>query len=956
VLRRHPLLSALVICIALSLSLIVLLSQRSLPVEEDERKIRRKFAQGEHGDVVNTARNLAARNQLSDIVTLLAGESATKLRNLDEAATFYARVQKRSDRYSVAQLALAEVLQEKGELSKAEISFRNVLEQDSNNQAALSRLASLMMTTGRVSDATPYLRTLLQLRTITWMELGWLAAPDRGINAMEFLQKCQRNAPDDPASSIGIARNLFNRGLFKEAIACTQKLTFYGQFSEQRDLLTLQCQLHSGEPPGDVKDVDRQFQHFRSTAQRDGLFVLGSILEANGLQHDAIQCFAECLRISDHLSASQHLLSLLVRTEPRINLEPLRNRIQLQSRLDTIVRALQAETQNPQAAKEISEIMSQLGRDDEAFAWRAAAERGGLTIVQSPPLNTDIRHILDSCVKSRESLASETKEQTHHRTPVQPGAELSRAENPIMDEAASAGINFSYYESPDDSTIGRRMFEWTGGGTGVLDLDHDTWPDLYFTQGTEWPVDINSSKWLDVVYRNRRGQTFVDVTSVAAIREPGYSQGVSCGDLNNDGFSDLVVCNIGKNSYWANQGDGTFIEFNPLLTHDNSSEAWTTSCAIADLDADGLPDIFEVRYLAGEQISTLICPTTAGPRACSPLAFKPTVDRLLLNNGDGTFQDISAEAGIDFPGNGLGLVITNLDEDPLLEIFIANDAMPNALWDNQSSDGSPPLFEDVASLRGVALNSEGLAQACMGIAADDFNSDGSTDLFVTNFYNEPNAFYVFNSTGFATDEALLSGIRRSSIPMLGFGAQSIDSNCDSMPDIFLANGDIDDFSHEGRPFQMVPQLLVNDGQGRFHEEIAGHTSDIRNALMRGRGVARLDWNNDHQWDLAISCLDSPACLATLRSNSISRFTQVTFIGTNSSRDAIGVQAKDQSGRLQSLHAGDGYMASNQRAMIWPISSKIKLRLGTSPETEITLQETPQQAVVEGRNRTFPLPE
>lgn len=136
-----------------------------------------------------------------------------------------------------------------------------------------------------------------------------------------------------------------------------------------------------------------------------------------------------------------------------------------------------------------------------------------------------------------------------------------------------------------------------------------------------------------------------------------------------------------------------------------------------------------------------------------------------------------------------------------------------------------------------ALNSEGLAQACMGIAADDFNSDGSTDLFVTNFYNEPNAFYVFNSTGFATDEALLSGIRRSSIPMLGFGAQSIDSNCDSMPDIFLANGDIDDFSHEGRPFQMVPQLLVNDGQGRFHEEIAGHTSDIRNALMRGRGVA-----------------------------------------------------------------------------------------------------------------------
>lgn len=142
-----------------------------------------------------------------------------------------------------------------------------------------------------------------------------------------------------------------------------------------------------------------------------------------------------------------------------------------------------------------------------------------------------------------------------------------------MDEAASVWQSTSRTTRALDYFLmigAKSTFEWTGGGTGVLDLDHDTWPDLYFTQGTEWPVDINSSKWLDVVYRNRRGQTFVDATSVAAIREPGYSQGVSCGDLNNDGFSDLVVCNIGKNSYWANQGDGTFIEFNPLLTHDNS--------------------------------------------------------------------------------------------------------------------------------------------------------------------------------------------------------------------------------------------------------------------------------------------------------------------------------------------------------------------------------------------------
>jgi tetratricopeptide (TPR) repeat protein len=956
VLRRHPLLCALAVGITLSAVWVSLFLKPSLSVEEELRTIHRRFAQGEHNDVVNAARSLAAKNQLNDDVALLAGESATKLGHLDQAETFYGHVQKSSESYAVAQLALAEVQQERGQLSKAEISFRNVLEQESGNQSALSRLASMMMTTGRTSEATPFLKKLLQLRTITWMELGWLAVPDRGVNAMEFLQKCQQKAPDDPAPIIGIARNLFNRGLLEQAIAVTQKVALSSQFSDQKDILTLQGQLLSGEPPEDLAKANTQFQHFRRTAQRDGLFLLGSILELNGSNQDATLCFAECLRISDHLPASQHLLSLLSRTQPQINIEPLRNRIQLLSRLDTIVRALQPETQNPQAAKEISEIMSQLGRTDEALAWRAAAERGGLSIEQDLSLDTDISKILEFCLSSSESLSSVQGEQKHRPTAVESTEELSGVDNPMIDEAASAGINFSYYESPDDSTTGRRMFEWTGGGAGVLDLDHDLWPDLYFTQGTEWPVDHKSSKWQDVVYRNLRGRSFIDVTSLTGIREPGYSQGVSCGDLNNDGFTDLVVCNIGKNSYWVNQGDGTFIEFNPILAQDDHHETWNTSCAIADLNFDGLPDIFEVRYLEGEQIFTLICQTAAGPRACSPLAFKPALDRLLMNNGDGTFNDISAEAGINFPGNGLGLVITNLDDDPLPEIFVANDAMPNTLWDNQSSAGSRPRFEDVASLRGVALSSEGLAQACMGVAADDFNGDGSTDLFVTNFFNEPNAFYVFNASGFATDEASVSGIRRCSMPMLGFGAQSIDSTFDSRPDIFLANGDIDDFSHEGRQFQMVPQLMINEGQGRFHDEMARHPSDIRNSRFRGRGVARLDWNKDHQWDLAISCLDSPARLATLSSTNNRRLTTTTFIGISSNRDATGIQVKDHSGRLQSLHAGDGYMASNEHALIWPISSEIKVRFGANQETAIILQPAPQQAIVEGRDRSFPLPE
>lgn len=926
----------------------------TISVDEQLRALRRHFLRGEHAEVVAVGEQLLAMKSLTDAGAVMSGESATRCERWEDATRFYEAVDVNSKDYLTAQFALGEVLRELGSISKAEHSYNIVLAQNPDDHIALSRTALLKMVTGRTSDAVVDLRKLLALQRISWTELCWLAAPNLGVDAAEYLNRCARTHPSDPAPVFGLVDISIRRGDFAQAAQWLEKIPANSGTNNRKRILQLEIELQTTLSPVLPEMTPELFELCLSNGKYNELFVLGAAFEANGQFRNAILCYAHCLQQTDHLAAMQHFLSVLAVERPDLDLSPIQRRTSILSRLDILAKSLQSPQLNVATAREVAVIMAKLGRQQESIAWATVTQQAGVPPVANGEASADISEIIRQCLEHDPTLNSTSVRNNKKHTSAPPSEEHSLPTDIILtDEAVTLGLDFTYFESSDETTEGRRMIEFTGGGVGILDLDNDTWPDVHFPQGANCPVDQRQRKWLDVIYRNERSERFVDITHLCGLIEDGFSQGVACGDFNNDGFTDAVVGNIGPNSYWINQGDGTFLE---LIDEVHAGSEWTTSCAIADINMDGLPDIFEVNYVTGKGFDSLICETSAGPRVCAPHVFSPSIDRLLLNNGDGSFTDATQLAGINFPGNGLGLVVTNLDDDPMLELFVANDGTPNALWDNIASAGEMPLFQETAVIRGVAVGSEGQAQACMGVAADDFNDDGTTDLFVTNYFNEPNALYLFNEQGIAVDAAQRTGIRKSSMQWLGFGAQSLDANADGWPDIFLVNGDLDDFAHEGRAFRMPPQLMINQQGENFIEQRQLAKDDVRSRPFRGRGVARCDWNHDQDWDLVISRLDDPAMLVT-NSTAKNGFMMLTFVGTKSSRDAIGTKVSLAGNHNFRLDAGNGYMASNEKALRLPFNRElVVLWPGSENGNRIVMTTHSNNAVVEGRLMPYFLPE
>ena len=491
----------------------------------------------------------------------------------------------------------------------------------------------------------------------------------------------------------------------------------------------------------------------------------------------------------------------------------------------------------------------------------------------------------------------------------------------IRFEVADAGITFHYFNSADPATPGARMFEFTGGGVGVLDYDADGRPDLYFPQGRKWTADAAQREHLDRLYRHV-GTRYADVTENANLVEPNFSQGVACGDYDNDGFTDIYVANIGANRLFRNNGDGTFSPVEDLPKSNSDRPAWTVSVAMADLNGDGLPELFDVNYVEGENTFEWICEHDDVKRVCSPTAFIGQPDRLLLNHGDRTFQDITRLAGIHGPdGTGLGIVVADFDRSGGLSLFVANDEQGNHFYKNVTeSSGIVPRFAEQALVNGTAFDHAGHAQACMGVAAGDADGDGLLDLFVTNYVDESNTLYRQAVAGLFVDASRMAGLTKPSFDRLGFGTQFLDADLDGWEDLIVVNGHVDDFTHKGYDYQMPAQFFRNVG-GRF-EELSAETAGPFFAEPRlGRGLARLDWNGDGRDEFAASYLDAPATLLTNATESPNQSLRLRFAGTSSARDAIGttVVVECEAGTfMRQLTAGDGYEASNQRKLLFGV--------------------------------------
>jgi hypothetical protein len=415
---------------------------------------------------------------------------------------------------------------------------------------------------------------------------------------------------------------------------------------------------------------------------------------------------------------------------------------------------------------------------------------------------------------------------------------------------------------------------------------------------------------------------------------------------------------------FQNNGDGTFTE--STFAALSVEPAWTTSCLIADLNGDQIADLYDVNYVEGPLVTSQICNTAAGPRVCTPQAFDAAQDCLLLGTGDGNFVRVGHSAGLnDIRGKGLGIVAANFDDDPQLELFIANDSVRNNLLDLDSSTSGGLRYSDVALSAGLAFSADGNSQACMGVAVADLTGNGKPDLFVTNFYNESNALYQ-NRGELSFDDAVAeSGIQSPSIRMLGFGTQAFDADLDGDMDIVVTNGDIDDFEAIGRPFKMRPQLFVNDGVGRFEETTSRNNKDyFSSASARcSRSLAKLDWNRDGKIDFVVSNLGEAAALVTNRSTAAGNWFTIRLVATSSHRDAIGtaVVLKHSIGSTSHhLSAGDGYQAANQRILVLATmadeqDAKLVVSWPDGSESEVTIPETGKHYVLVQGQEPVPIP-
>jgi hypothetical protein len=463
------------------------------------------------------------------------------------------------------------------------------------------------------------------------------------------------------------------------------------------------------------------------------------------------------------------------------------------------------------------------------------------------------------------------------------------------DVAAPAGINFLHDNA---ATPEKYLIETMGAGCAWIDYDQDGLLDLYLVNSAATPIYTPKRPLRNALYRNRGDGTFADVTASAGVAAEGlFGMGVAVGDYDNDGFPDLMVLGYDRSILYRNNGDGTFADVTAKAGVGNRGR-WASSGAWFDYDKDGHLDLVIANYVDWTPKNNFYCGDhSAGMRSyCHPDVYRGQPATLYHNNGDGTFTDVSPSSGLQSkPANGLGVVTFDYNDDGWQDIFIANDGMPNHLFRNQG-DGT---FREVAYIAGVAVSSDGLAEAGMGADAADASGNGRLDIYVTHLDLQLDRFYQNLGDELFDDATVRSKIGYATYQLSGFGVRFLDYDNDGARDIFVANGHVLDNIeryHAGTRYAEPKLMFRNVGRATF-ENVSNQLGSAMQVPRVSRGVAAGDFDNDGDLDLLVSNNGQAPQLLRNDGGNAGNWLQILLIGQKSNRDGVGARVKVTAGDL-----------------------------------------------------------
>ncbi len=483
-------------------------------------------------------------------------------------------------------------------------------------------------------------------------------------------------------------------------------------------------------------------------------------------------------------------------------------------------------------------------------------------------------------------------------------------------------------------------------GCAFLDFDNDGWMDIFLVNSG--PCDFFQPKkpLRNALYRNNRDGTFTDVSEKAGVAiTKGFNMGVAVGDYNGDGLPDIFVTAYGRPTLYRNNGDGTFSDVTEAAGL--ATPGWTTSACWVDYDNDGKLDLFLCSFVSYRPEERFACGDNKLGRKyyCIPRVFKPTASVLYHNNGDGTFRLVSKGTDMEKAlGKALGVVATDINNDGLMDLFVANDTVQNFLFVNRGGG----KWEEMALAAEVGFSQNGQARSGMGVDAADINGDGWQDLFVANVDQEMFSLYENNKSEAFVDAAHKHSVAQSTRLLSGWGLKFFDYDNDGLTDLILANGHPDDMieQYSQQVKYKEPLVLFHNDQGKLRN-VSAEAGPVFAKPFPARGLAVGDFNNDGRLDVLVAnCGEAPVLLKN-NTGAGNHWIGLHLRGTTANPDAMGAVLCWSAGgvvRSRLKISGGSYLSSHDPREVLGLGTAeavdwIEIRW-PKPSTRVTRMEKP----------------